>query len=105
VPILVNIQRKPPALTLVLQTELEHRRPKARYKRTDKKLYIKQLAQIERREAHLRRIRARLPENRTWSEAVASTPKEHHHIGASQNNYEHIGTFLHNHADDPAVQV
>jgi hypothetical protein len=36
---------------------------------------------------------------------VGNTPQEHHHIGVSQNRFEHIGTFLRQHAGDPAVQV
>jgi hypothetical protein len=43
-----------------VQGELEHRTRKARYRRTDRKNFQKQLAQIERRTARLRRIRARL---------------------------------------------
>src|SRR5882762_3314981 len=87
------------------QMELEHRTPKARYKRTDKKLFIKQLARIERREARLRRIRARLSQEGRIGETVAKTPHEHHHIGASQNQFEHIGTFLRRNSEDPAVKV
>lgn len=30
---------------------------------------------------------------------------KHHHIGKSQEHYEHIGTFLRAHAYDPAVKV
>lgn len=37
------------------------------------------------------------------SETVS--PKTHHHIGKSQNNAEHIGTFLSANTGDPAVKV
>jgi hypothetical protein len=68
---------------------------KSCYKHTDKKLFIRQLARIERQETHCGRIRARLPgEGRIQSEAVGGTPHEHHHISVSQNYFEHIGTFL-----------
>src|SRR5882762_12004525 len=87
------------------QMELEHRTPKARYKRTDKKKFIRQLARIERREARLRRVRARLPGNGGLEEQVAKTPQEHHHIGVSQNHHEHIGTSLRRNAGDPAIKV
>ncbi|KAG6830763.1 hypothetical protein H0H92_014844 [Tricholoma furcatifolium] len=40
----------------MVQGELEHRWPKGNYRRTSKKDYQKQLAQIERRQARLRRI-------------------------------------------------
>jgi hypothetical protein len=90
-----------------MQGELEHRRPKARFKRTDKKReFVRQMARIERREFRLRRIRARLSgKSKMPCEAVGSAPHEHHHIGVSQNNFEHIGTFLQNHAGDPATKV
>jgi hypothetical protein len=38
-------------------------------------------------------------------EAVGNTPREHHHIGTSQNSFEHIGTFLRQKAGDPAIHV
>jgi hypothetical protein len=89
-----------------LQGELEHRSLKARFKRTDKKQFVKQVAQIERRQARLRRIQSRLPVHvLNRRERVVGSPSAHHHIGCSQNNYEHIGTFLHKHAGDPAIQV
>ena len=88
------------------QGELEHRTAKSRYKHTDKKLFVRQLAQIERREARLRRIRAGLSDaKRIQSEVVGSAPHEHHHIGVSQKNFEHIGTFLRRHTGDPAIRV
>jgi hypothetical protein len=87
-----------------VQGELEHRTPKSRYRRTDRKLFVRQLAQIERREARLRRIRARLS-NRTQCERVPGKMDQHHHIGVSQNQYEHIGTFLQKNARDPAIKV
>lgn len=91
-----------------MQMELEHRKPKSRYKRTDKKKpFIKQLARIERREARLRRIRAKLSKGSSDNtrEAVGTTPHEHHHIGVSQNQFEHLGTFLRDHSGDPAIKV
>jgi hypothetical protein len=67
-------------------------------------MFVKQLAGIERREARLRRIRARLS-RQGRDDPVGNTPQEHHHIGVSQKHFEHIGTFLYQHAGDPAVQV
>jgi hypothetical protein len=93
------------ALTFIHQGELEHRVPKARYKRTDKKLFTKQLARIERREARLRRIQVRLSRNRNTDEKVPKAPQEHHQIAISQNHYEHIGTFLNRTSGDPATKV
>lgn len=42
---------------LIHQGELEHRTPKTRYKRTDKRLFVHQLTHIERREVHLQRLK------------------------------------------------
>ena len=64
------------------------------------------MAQIERREARIHRIRERhSKEGRFQGEMVASTPEEHHHIGLSQNKFEHIGTFLRKQSGDPAIRV
>src|ERR1700683_2723637 len=40
------------------QGELEHRLPKSRYTRTNRKCFMKQLTRIERRQARIRTIRA-----------------------------------------------
>ena len=85
-----------------MQGELEHKTLKARYQRTDQKMFVKQLVCIERREARLHCIRNKLGWQR---EVVASGLQEHHHIGLSQNRYEHIGTFLRRNAGDPAIRV
>jgi hypothetical protein len=91
---------------LHVQGELEHRTPKSRYFRTDRKKFVKQLTHIERRIARLRRIRARLSGNgQGQNERVGTTPHEHHHIGLSENTYDHIGTFLQRNSGDPAVKV
>lgn len=89
-----------------IQSELEHRTPKGRYARTDKKKFVRQLAQIERREYQLRQIRARLyGAGYNRREVVSSAPHKHHRIGLSQNNYYHIGTFLQMNHGDPAIKV
>ena len=67
-------------------------------------MFVRQLAVIERRETRLRRIRAMLS-RQGRDEPVGSTPQEHHHIGVSQKHFKHIGTFLRQHATDPAIQV
>lgn len=85
------------------QGELAHRTAKSRYKRTDKKTFVRQLAEIERREARIRRIRMRL--GRARGERVPTSLEEHHHIGKSQNQFEHIGSFLRRNSGDPAIKV
>jgi hypothetical protein len=62
------------------------------------------MAQIERRQARIRRIRAKnFPDKKP--DAVANDPDVHHHIGKSQNNPEHIGFFVQKHSGDPAIKV
>jgi len=73
-----------------------------------KNKFVKQLTQIERREARLRRIRIRAKLSKTGQgsgDLVARTPEEHYHIGVSEKSHLHIGTFLSKNAGDPAIQV
>lgn len=78
--------------------------PKTRYKRTDKKLFIRQLTRIERREAHLRRLKRKLFPTKQ-PETLDRSGEKHHHIGISESQYEDIGTFLQSRSGDPAVKV
>lgn len=65
------------------------------------------MAQIERREARLRRLRAKTvprvegPVGRD----IACTEGMHHHIGKSQNEYDNIGGLLAKNAGEPAFKV
>jgi hypothetical protein len=64
------------------------------------------MTQIERRQARLRRIRARcLMAGKSVDEDVATTPEAHHCIGISQNHPENVTLSLQNHKGDPAVKV
>lgn len=95
---------------LIFQGELEHRSPKARYKRTDRKEFIRQLTQIERRQARIRRIKQQTSMTKPKADLyqqreTAITPEQHHHIGQNENTYEELGAFLRKHHDDPAVVV
>lgn len=65
------------------------------------------MTRIERREARIRRIRAKLYNGKKHANEapVAQGPEAHHHIGTSQNLYEHIGSFLRKNLGDPAVKV
>ncbi|EDR01180.1 uncharacterized protein LACBIDRAFT_312455 [Laccaria bicolor S238N-H82] len=96
------------ALSPLYQGELEHRTPKARYRRTDKKLFIKQLTQIERRQTRLRRLRRNYfptsPLSHSNKERLNGSAKDHHHIGKSEALYEDIGSFLRTRDDDPATK-
>lgn len=91
---------------LFLQGEQEHRVGKGRYTRTSRKDYIAQLASIERRQARIRRISARVSAPcATLPEQVPNTPDEHHHIGKAQNDPEDLMIFVRRHTDDPAANV
>ena len=90
---------------LEIQGELEHRNSKTRYRRTSKKHFVKQLAQIERRQARLRRIRQRIPKAASSIEVAPQNPKAGYQIGQSDKLSKDIGAFLRSHAGDPAVKV
>jgi hypothetical protein len=64
------------------------------------------MTQIERRQAHIRRIRARFQETgKIIDEDVATSPEAHHVIGISQNFPDHIPVFLHKNREDPAIKA
>jgi hypothetical protein len=93
-------------ISFLLQGELEHRSAKSRYARTSRKGFTHQLAQIERRQARIRRIRDRhKTANQPDAEIPPGMPNVHHVIGKSQNQPESIPTFLQKHAGDPAISV
>ena len=69
-------------------------------------MFVKQLAQIECREAQLHQIREKHHrQNRVPGEKAEKTPLEHHHIGLSRNQHERIGTFLRKNSGGPAVKA
>ncbi|KAG2049274.1 hypothetical protein BDR06DRAFT_991207, partial [Suillus hirtellus] len=71
--------------------ELEHRMPKARYHHTDKRAFVHQLTQIERRpsvEAH----------------EMANNPQLHHHISQGEKMYNDFSQYLRDHARDPTIR-
>lgn len=59
---------------------------------------------MERREARLRSLHAQ-HFSKAEDPILTHDFEVHHHMGKSQNNYEHIGTFLSSNACDPAVKV
>lgn len=89
--------------------ELEHRSPKSRYLRTSRKNFEKQLGNIERRQARIRRICQKLhgSENIQLSESEKEleTPESAYHIGKTQNNPLDLGAIARNASDDPAAKV
>lgn len=90
------------------QGELEHRTPKTRYSRTSRKGFLKQMTQIERRQARIHRIREKLGVSYLPPEPIANDAASlnaHYHIGKSQNESKHIVLFVQNNRGDPAVKV
>ena len=89
-----------------MQGELEHRSPKGRYRRTDRKLFVKQLTRIERRQTRIRRIANKVVYRpHTEIAELARSPHVHYHIGSTQKYPVHIGTYLRTHEGDPAIKV
>ncbi|KAG0694659.1 hypothetical protein DFH29DRAFT_1006136 [Suillus ampliporus] len=84
--------------------ELEHRTSKARYHRTDRKEYVKQITRIERREACIHGIHDKQFLHRAVDEEVATSPEAHFHVGKSQNYPKNILLFIQRHSGDPAVK-
>ena len=88
------------------QGELEHRNPKSRYTRTNRRGFMKQMTQIERRQVRLRRIRAKHRMNgSSGAEVLPVTLEAHHSIGVSQNLPENISHLLQRNSNDPAMKV
>ena len=93
-----------------VQGELEHRNAKSRYKRTSKKSFTKQMAQIERRQKRIRRIRQKILKEGGDLSGIRDEVKiknldAQHHIGSSENLHQDIGLFLREREGDPAVKV
>ncbi|KAG2045967.1 hypothetical protein BDR06DRAFT_1040545 [Suillus hirtellus] len=85
--------------------ELEHRTSKARYCRTDRKDFVKQISSIERREARIHHIRDnQSPHGAVIDKEVALSPEARFHIGKSQNDPINIPLFLQMHLGDPATK-
>jgi hypothetical protein len=96
------------SVIFILQGELEHRTAKARYARTDKRDFIKQMTQIERRQERIRHIHARNFSKGNINppgERIAQNPDVHHCIGKWEHHSEQIGLFVKKNLGDPAVQV
>ncbi|KAF8151198.1 hypothetical protein BJ912DRAFT_869512 [Pholiota molesta] len=89
--------------------ELEHRSPKSRYLRTSRKNFEKQLTQIERRQARIRRIRQKFNE----ADKVQTVLKHEkgpessacdYHIGKTQNHPFNLDVFARESRYDPAAK-
>ncbi|KAG6914252.1 hypothetical protein DXG01_001450 [Tephrocybe rancida] len=87
--------------------ELEHRVPKANYKRTSKKAFLPQLARIDRRQARLYRIDQATTDVAPIEVQTSETSMDlsiHYHIGISQHLKQDIRVFLQENTGDPAIE-
>lgn len=67
---------------------------------------MKQLTQIERRQARIRKIRQRLARSADMThETLPTTLESHHVIGQSQNIPVDLPLFVQNYPSDPAIKV
>ena len=87
------------------QGELEHRNAKMRYRRTDRKGFVQQLARIERRQARIRRMRPQKSASQPGDEECIARPEAHHAIGKTENLPERLSQFIQKHSGDPAIEV
>jgi hypothetical protein len=63
------------------------------------------MAQIEHRQARIRRIRALNVASKKAEDKVAIDLNAHYTIGKSQNDPKHMGLFIQENSGDPAVKV
>ena len=101
--------------SLAEQGELEHRRVKRFYKRTNKTRFERQIAKQERMERHYRKYintlrnktgvrttpRARLPTD----PANDTSPRQHYSIAKRDRDHIDLYALAHRHAGDPALKV
>jgi hypothetical protein len=67
---------------------------------------VKQLTQIERRQARIRRIRDKIFHRpHVEISELATRPEAHHYIGLTQKYHTHIGSYLRSHQGDSAIIV
>lgn len=90
--------------------ELEHRSPKSRYRRTSRKHFEKQLGNIERRQARVRRIRQKLDDSGKIKDILVhekgpDSSTSNYHIGNTQNHPVDLGAIARQAADDFAAKV
>jgi hypothetical protein len=76
-----------------------------RYKRTDRKDFVRQLARIERRQARIRRMGPQKSASQPGGEEYAARPEAHHAIGKTENLPECLSLFIQKHSGDPAIEV
>ncbi|KJA27429.1 hypothetical protein HYPSUDRAFT_130944 [Hypholoma sublateritium FD-334 SS-4] len=89
--------------------ELEHRSPKSRYRRTSRKHFERQLGNIERRQARIRRIRQKMNDSGEIQDALThekgpDSSTSNYHIGNTQNHPVDLGAIGRRADDDFAAK-
>ncbi|KJA21107.1 hypothetical protein HYPSUDRAFT_141225, partial [Hypholoma sublateritium FD-334 SS-4] len=89
--------------------ELEHRSPKSRYLRTNRKDFEKQMGNIERRQARIRKIRQKINSSNGIQEVLMheNGPESwasEYHIGKTQNHPLNLQVFAGERRYDPAAK-
>ena len=96
-------------LTIVVQGELEHRRVKQFYARTNRQGFERQISRHERRTAKLQIIKKKLADNKLVDDndedLPQSDPSEHYHISKSCKVHFDITKWLVDNKEDQAVKV
>ena len=77
-----------------------------RYIRTSQKGFLKQITGIECHQTHLKQIRECLQLSSVQPhEDVPISFESHHVIGQTQNSPVDLGPFVHDHINDPVINV
>ena len=94
-------------ISIIYQSEREHRTSKGRYLRTSGRSIPQQLAKIEQRQRYIRMIRENLNLSHPQRdpESVIVDPNARYNMGTSQKFPVHIPTFLQRNEGDPAIKV
>ncbi|KAG6908713.1 hypothetical protein DXG01_003558, partial [Tephrocybe rancida] len=96
--------------------ELEHRVPKSNYRRTSKKSYPRQLAQMDKRQSRLRLLEERMNQSNhgarasddqdaisASASASPADPAMRYHIGVSEHIKKDIRIFMQENSSDPSI--
>jgi hypothetical protein len=97
----------------MFQGELEHRRVKKFYAKTNKNNATSQIAKHQRREAIIRALASKDPSKQPRSHGQPSgndttsfmSPKDHHHIADSQREHCDILGWVSENKNNPSIKV
>lgn len=94
-------------ISIIYQSEREHRTSKGRHVRTNGRSIPQQLSKIEQRQRRIRMIRENLNGSHLQRdpEDIITDPNTSYNMGTSQNLSVHVPTFLQRNEGDPAIKV